>query len=85
MDPLNALGLAAGVVQFADYATKRCQAVMELYDQGNEALMRGSVFAKIATDFIEFSTGLEERKKLASGDGTGSQLQQTDEVSLQVI
>ncbi|KAI1872897.1 hypothetical protein JX265_004727 [Neoarthrinium moseri] len=63
MDPISALGIAAAVVQFVQFATKRCRDVQKLYETGDTSLLQGIAFDSIATDFLHLSAGFEHRQE----------------------
>ncbi|KAK3986477.1 hypothetical protein QBC44DRAFT_384058 [Cladorrhinum sp. PSN332] len=66
MEPLSALGIAAAVVQFLDYASKKCRTVQQLYNAGEGVLFKELAFERIADDFVEFSTLLRSRSRFGS-------------------
>lgn len=81
MDPLSALGVAASVVQFIDYATKKCRNLRKLYELGAlynaqdveaeiQVLkhLKEMAFDTTAHDFVEFSTMFRGRKRFARGE-----------------
>ncbi|KAK4225658.1 hypothetical protein QBC38DRAFT_482429 [Podospora fimiseda] len=68
MEPLSALGIAAAVVQFLDYATKKCRTVQHLYNEGEGALFKEIAFEQVAGDLVEFSSLLRSRSRFGNAD-----------------
>jgi hypothetical protein len=64
MDPVSALGVAAAVVQFVEFATKRCRDVLSLYETGDTALFNSVAFHQTARDFLDFSEDFKTTQKL---------------------
>jgi hypothetical protein len=77
MDPVSALGIAAAVVQFVEYAAKACRKVKRLYETLDEDNFGNIAFEKTALDFVEFSTVFKARLP-SDGDAGKS----NDEVNL---
>jgi hypothetical protein len=61
MDPVSALGVAAAVVQFVEYATKACRKVRKLYNTLSQDDLGNIAFEETALDFVEFSTVFRAR------------------------
>ncbi|KAI4599045.1 hypothetical protein KJ359_002462 [Pestalotiopsis sp. 9143b] len=64
MDPVSALGVAAAVVQFVEFATKRCRDVLDLYETGNISFSKGVAFDHTARDFLDFSEDFKRAQNL---------------------
>lgn len=79
MEPLSALGIAAAVVQFLDYATKKCRNLQQLYNSGEGVLFKEVAFEQVAGDFVEFSSLLRSRNRFG-GPGMHSD-EENDKVS----
>ncbi|KAH6986905.1 hypothetical protein EDB80DRAFT_176381 [Ilyonectria destructans] len=69
MDPLSALGLAAAVIQFINFATEKCRNVQQLYETGERSLIQAIAFERTAKDFINFSTLLRNRERFGGQHG----------------
>lgn len=78
MDPVSALGVAAAVVQFVDFATKRCRDVLNLYETGDTSFFKGVAFDLTARDFVDFSEDFERVQNLNTV--TDQSYQKTDDV-----
>lgn len=78
MDPASALGIAAAVVQFVDFATSRCRDVLKIYETGDTTFIRGAVFEHTARDFHDFSADLRNPQNV--GSITHVDHQMTDDV-----
>ena len=64
MDPVSALGVAAAVVQFVEFATKRCRDVLNLYETGSTSFFKGVAFDHTARDFLGFAEDFKRSQKL---------------------
>jgi hypothetical protein len=83
MDPASALGIAAAVVQFVDFATKRCRDVLKMYETGDTTFFRGAVFEHTARDFLDFSADLRETQNMGSITHVGHKM--ADDVRMKFI
>ncbi|KAF3024723.1 hypothetical protein E8E14_000784 [Neopestalotiopsis sp. 37M] len=83
MDPASALGIAAAVVQFVDFATRRCRDILKIYETGDTTFIRGAVFEHTARDFLDFSADLRNPQNV--GSITHVDHQMTDDAIKQLV
>ncbi|KAH9906239.1 hypothetical protein F4778DRAFT_725077 [Xylariomycetidae sp. FL2044] len=79
MDPISALGVAAAVVQFFDFTTKKCLKVQELYTIGKRAMVSDLALKTTAADFVKFSELIKSKKYHGGSIPQGDNLGQSSE------
>jgi hypothetical protein len=65
MDPVNAIGLAASIVQLVDFTARLISDAEEIRDSGSTKDVE--VLRRTTNDLLTLSTGLSSRSKLVAG------------------
>lgn len=64
MEPISALEVAAAVVQFVEFATKRLRDVQKLYETGDSSLLKSTSFEHVARDLVGFAADFQQTQRL---------------------
>ena len=78
MDPLSALGIAAAVVQFVDYATRTCKRVYSVLQADSGGMLEQASFEAITNEMLAFHESFMKRRRFTGGENEA--LRENDEV-----
>lgn len=81
MEALAALGVAAAVLQFVDFADRTCKDVQKIINEGDEAIVQQLTFERVIVDLGNFLASFKNRERFSSQFET----RENDEVSLSAV